>query len=90
MRKATFLERILFLPDQWLRRVDLVVAILSTTNALSLWIAASASFAEKAIWIMTALIGFALWATNGTAHGLKRLRSVMPKLLLWMTLRFGM
>ncbi|MBU2764910.1 hypothetical protein HAP94_01555 [Acidithiobacillus ferrivorans] len=84
-------ERVLFLPDRWLRRVDLGIALLSTVMVLHLTLSQSAiPINAVLIWSFTALTGFGLLVTNGTAIGLRKLRLAMPNILLLMALRFGL
>lgn len=88
-KPSELLERIFFLPDYWLRGVDLGFCLLSVGVMAHLYFMKPEFSGALLVWGMTAGITFALWMTNGTARGLTRLRAVMPELLLWVTLRFG-
>lgn len=88
-KPSEFLERVLFLPDCWLRRVDLGFCLLSVGIMAHLYLIQPV-FSDRILgWGTTAGITLVLWMTNGTAHGLAKLRAAMPKILLWVSLRFG-
>lgn len=89
---ADWFERVWFLPDRWLRRVDMIVALLSMVVLIHAWSESASTFTvflddEWMPWGITALMASVLWATNGSAYMARKLKRAIPGVFLWMALR---
>lgn len=85
----TVLTRMLFLPDHWLRRIDLSVTIMSMFVLLVIGYPFTHFSDGMIMWATTSTVGLVLWMTNGTAYIMKKCRSALPDLMLLILLRFG-
>lgn len=78
----------IFLPDIWLRRVDMSFTIFAVCATWYYSNRFTHINSDVFIWGGTALVCGMLWLTNGTAYMLNKIREITPVIVLWLLLSF--